>query len=51
MSLVWVIEPDTQTVTVYQPNSAQQTILSATDALSGADVVPGFTLPVSALFS
>lgn len=47
--LVWVLEPRSQTVTVYR-SERDITLLTREDALTGEDVVPGFTCPVSQLF-
>ena len=47
--LVWEIAPDARTVVVYtSPN--QFTTLGPADALDGGGVLPGFTLPLQALF-
>jgi Uma2 family endonuclease len=48
--LVWVVNPRRRTVTVHRPGS-QPVVLREADALTGEDVVPGFTCPVSQLFS
>ena len=48
--LVWLIEPETQTVTIYTPGSKQLTRLDAEDRLTGGDVVPGFEMAVAGLF-
>jgi Uma2 family endonuclease len=47
--LVWVVDPDRRTVAVYSA-SAPVRWLGPADALDGGDVVPGFALPVAALF-
>ncbi len=47
--LVWVIQPRTHTVTVYRA-SGEVRLLRGHEELSGEDVLPGFTCPVSALF-
>jgi Uma2 family endonuclease len=47
--LLWVIWPQSQTVEVWQADEPMQT-LRASDRLDGLDVVPGFTMPVAALF-
>ena len=47
--LVWVIDPDPQTITVYRPNG-ERTRLSLSDTLSGEDVLPGFSVPVAEIF-
>lgn len=47
--LVWVVDPKTQTVTVYQ-SLKQVKVLIADDQLEGEDVLPGFQLPLKKLF-
>jgi Uma2 family endonuclease len=47
--LVWLIDPAARTVTVYRPQQPPR-VLSATDTLSGEDVLPGFTCLVTDLF-
>jgi Uma2 family endonuclease len=47
--LLWVIYPATRTVTVYSQEQPPRT-LTVDDTLDGEDVLPGFTLPVLALF-
>lgn len=46
---VWVVDPDTRTVTVYGPER-QVRELSGTDELSGEDILPGFQVRVAQLF-
>lgn len=48
--LVWVIQPKTQSVTVYRSDGTAH-VLRVNDTLTGEDVVPGFILRVSDLFS
>jgi Uma2 family endonuclease len=48
--LVWVVDPIAETVTVHRQDDDPIT-LSAGDILDGADVVPGFTLPVADIFA
>jgi len=50
VQLVWVIDPATSTVTVQAPNQEAQ-VLGSGDTLSGGDVLPGFTVPVDAIFA
>jgi Uma2 family endonuclease len=50
VELIWEIDPDTRTVTVYT-SVTQLTTLAATDTLSGGSVLPGFTLPLQHLFA
>ena len=47
--LVWVVDPERRTVTVYRVNG-EVLVLGASDALSGEDVLPGFSCSVSQLF-
>ncbi|MEW6277150.1 MAG: Uma2 family endonuclease [Candidatus Eremiobacterota bacterium] len=47
--LVWVLYPRTRTVHGYFPGGRAQ-VLYASDVLTGEDVLPGFSLPVSQLF-
>ena len=47
--MVWVVDPEDRSVTVYRALD-KGTILTETDTLSGADVVPGFACLVSELF-
>ena len=47
--LVWVVEPRTRTVTVFRPDGSA-TVLQEADTLSGEDIVPGFSLPLSQVF-
>ena len=47
--LVWVFYPDTRTVWVSRADG-QAARLGASETLSGADVLPGFTCPVADVF-
>lgn len=47
--LVWLVWPDTQTVTVHTPDASPRT-LTADDTLDGGEVLPGFAVPVATLF-
>ena len=47
--LVWVVEPEGRTVTVYTPDRRVQ-ILDADGVLDGGDVIPDLALPVRRLF-
>jgi Uma2 family endonuclease len=47
-SLVWVIDPERRLVRVYR-HDGTEALVSATDALSGDDLLPGFTCPLSAI--
>ncbi|HLB36076.1 MAG TPA: Uma2 family endonuclease [Gemmatimonadales bacterium] len=48
--LVWVVDPKRRKVRLHRPRQPVRT-LSQTDTLDGADVLPGFTLPLSRLFA
>ncbi|MEL6150978.1 MAG: Uma2 family endonuclease [Chloroflexota bacterium] len=47
--MVWVVYPSTRIVDVYGPDGAA-TPYKDGDTLSGGDVLPGFTLPVTSIF-
>lgn len=47
--LVWVVEPDTETVAVHDV-SGKSVILTAAEAIVGADVLPGFSMSVASIF-
>ena len=49
VDLVWVVQPDTRTVDVYQPDCAVVT-LTEHSTLDGLDVLPGFTCSISEIF-
>jgi Uma2 family endonuclease len=46
--LIWVVRPQTRTVTVYSPGGTQ--LLEIGDTLGGGDVLPGFAMPVADVF-
>ena len=48
--LVWVINPDEQSVLVYRQPQPDK-LLKLADSLDGEDVIPGFTLPIAELFA
>lgn len=48
--LIWLIDPQRQTVAVYTPEHELPDIKRLDDSLDGGDVLPGFTLPVRQLF-
>lgn len=50
VKLVWYIEPDLRTVTVYSSIS-QAITLTEKDILDGGEVLPGFSLSIRELFS
>lgn len=49
IGLVWVINPDLETVLVYRPDHSM-TRLTSSGTLDGEDVLPGFQCKVSSLF-
>lgn len=48
--LVWIIDPWMRTVTVYEPDGSIQAIPEH-GTLAGDPVIPGFAIPVAALFA
>jgi Uma2 family endonuclease len=51
VALVWAINPPARTVEVYHPNQTGPVqVLGIEDDLSGEQVIPGFIMPVKALF-
>jgi Uma2 family endonuclease len=48
--LVWVVDPETRTVSVYQSHG-EITLLNETDTLTGGDVLPGFAVKVAEVFA
>ena len=47
--LVWIVDPDSRTVTVYRPDRAPEE-LAPDGHLEGYDVLPGFRVAVAAIF-
>ena len=47
--LVWVIDPEKKTVSIYAPNRSPRK-LRRDDQLSGEDVLPGFSVPIAEIF-
>jgi len=47
--LVWLVDPNTRTVTVVRANGERQ-VLGEKDVLTGEDVVPGFKIRVRKIF-
>ena len=48
-SIVWVLDPDTVTIHVYQKPGVFRT-LTADDLIDAPELLPGFSIPVRALF-
>jgi Uma2 family endonuclease len=48
--LVWVIDPQSKTVSVHRPASSVH-VVRENEALFGEDVLPGFSCPAGALFA
>jgi len=48
--LVWQVDPRTRTIEVFTAPD-QSTVLHEAQALDGGTVLPGFTLPLQALFA
>ena len=49
MPLVWVIEPYTRTAMAYRPDGTAR-LVRTDEVLDAEEVVPGFRLPLGALF-
>ncbi len=47
--LIWVIYPSRRQIVVHHPDRTAQ-ILTAEDTLTGGEVIPGFAIPVKAVF-
>jgi Uma2 family endonuclease len=47
--VVWVADPERQTVTAYRPGQEPQ-VFTASDTLTVEDVIPGFQVPVQQIF-
>ncbi|MFT4041111.1 MAG: Uma2 family endonuclease [Thermomicrobiales bacterium] len=50
VSLVWVVDPDPQTVTVFAPEQEPRT-LGVSDELDGGEVLPEFRVAVAEFFA
>lgn len=48
--LVWVVDPKHKTVSVYE-GDGRTLVLHESDTVDGGQVVPGFTLPVTSIFT
>lgn len=49
--LVWVVDPETQTITSYTPGPTEERVLDAGDMLNGGDVLPGFEASVAEIMA
>jgi Uma2 family endonuclease len=49
--LVWEIDPEDRTVTIYTSAETPERVLIEADVLNGDPVLPGFTLPLRDLFA
>ncbi len=47
---VWVVDPKTQTVTVYGADR-KAIMLTSADVLTGGELLPGFNSPVAGIFT
>ena len=47
---VWVVDPKTQTVTIYHPDR-KAVVLKSTDTLTDADLLPDFAAAVAEIFA
>lgn len=50
VQMIWVIDPQRRKVMVYTSDSDTQVTLRENAALTGGDVLPGFSVPVKSLF-
>ncbi|MDE2856867.1 MAG: Uma2 family endonuclease [Chloroflexota bacterium] len=50
-ALVWLIDPEAKSAEVWQRGTAQREVIDLDGELSGADILPGFSLPLKRLFS
>lgn len=48
--LVWLVDPEAETVTVYGPDASPR-VMTIDQTLNGGKVLPGFTLPVRDIFA
>lgn len=48
--VIWLIEADSKTVTIYKQGQKELIRLTIEDTLSGGDIIPGFEIPVAKLF-
>lgn len=48
--LAWIVHPNEHYILVYRSAQEPDRLLKMTDVLEGEEVIPGFTLPVAALF-
>jgi uncharacterized sodium:solute symporter family permease YidK len=48
--VVWTVNPQTATVIVYRADGGVK-VLSVSDTLTGDDVVTGFQIPITEIFS
>jgi Uma2 family endonuclease len=48
VSIVWVVDPENRTVTVYRQDGVA--VLRGGDVLDGGDVLPGFALSLEELW-
>jgi len=53
--LIWIVYPETETVAVYRPEATSRLLGGSDqisgDQLSGEDVLPGFTFPITGIFA
>src|ERR1700730_7783626 len=48
--ILWIVDPQKQTVIVYRPGQPPVTLRNLDDVLDGADVLPGFTTTLRDVF-
>jgi hypothetical protein len=48
--LIWVVYPVTRTIQIYRQSSGSMMRLTASDTITGEEVIPGFSCKVSEFF-
>lgn len=48
--LIWIVNPKSETISIYTPDRSKVTVLSKEDTLTGGDVLPDFSLAVADIF-
>jgi len=49
--LMWVVDPASRTITVYEPGQDEERVLRAGDTIEGGDVLPGFRADVAEIMA
>jgi Uma2 family endonuclease len=51
VKMVWVVDPQRREIAIHKPGSNQYTVLSGDAVLTAEDILPGFALKLSELFT